>query len=226
MIFREKWNQRSEKKQLEQHVNERAKRINEKNLPLQGPLEELNYIDKTKSYFLADISHDFHTSLTMIQVTLEQILVQKNGKKFKEQIKMMLRNCSVLLSMAEQMLEQSRFESSQKKLEANSLLSMDMEFMKEIQDVIEKNIANPAFSVAQMAKKLYISRSSLYKKIYALTGRSPQLFIRSYRLKRAAQLLKAETGNVTEVAFAVGFSSAAYFTKCFKEEFHKLPSDY
>jgi len=62
--------------------------------------------------------------------------------------------------------------------------------------------------------------------LQALTGEAPNPFIRSYRLKRAAQLLKANYGNVTEVAFAVGFSSAAYFTRCFREEFHQLPSDF
>lgn len=217
---------RREKKQLEQNVNEQTTGISEKNPPVQGPLEELNYLDKTKSHFLADISHDFRTLLTVLQGTLEQILAEKTGEKFKDQIKMMLRNCSVLFGMVNQMLEQAKFESGNMKLEESSLSSMDTKFINEVKDVIEKNLATPGFGVSQIARKLYMSRSSLYKKIDALTGRSTQLFIRSYRLQRAAQLLKAGTGNVTEVAFAVGFSSAAYFTKCFKEEFHQLPSDY
>ncbi|MCU0289001.1 MAG: helix-turn-helix domain-containing protein [Acidobacteria bacterium] len=107
-----------------------------------------------------------------------------------------------------------------------TLSPVDIEFMKEIQNIIEKNLTNPSFGVTQMAKLLYISRSSLFKKIKALTGQSAQFYIRSYRLQRAAQLLKAGSGNVTEVAFEVGFSSAAYFTKCFKEKFHQLPSHY
>jgi AraC-like DNA-binding protein len=78
--------------------------------------------------------------------------------------------------------------------------------------------------VDQMCGKLYMGRTSLYRKILALTGESPVQFIRSYRLKRALQLLKANYGNVTEVAFTVGFSSTPYFTKCFKEKFHQLPS--
>ena len=78
----------------------------------------------------------------------------------------------------------------------------------------------------ELGKKLYMSRASLYRKIQALTGGSPNHFIRNYRLKRAAQLLKENFGNVTEVAFEVGFSSSAYFTKCFKEQFQQLPSSY
>ena len=60
----------------------------------------------------------------------------------------------------------------------------------------------------------------------ALTGDSPLQFVRSYRLKRAAQLLKANFGNVTEVAIEVGFSNIAHFSQCFKDEFHQLPSTY
>lgn len=107
-----------------------------------------------------------------------------------------------------------------------SVSSMDEAFLKEMQTVIEGNLGDPEFTVEQMAKKLYMSQSSLYRKVEALTGLSPRLLIRSYRLKRAAQLLKARFGNVTEVAFEVGFSSTSYFTRCFKDKFHCLPSNY
>ncbi len=105
-----------------------------------------------------------------------------------------------------------------------SVSSMDETFYKELQNILEKNLTNPEFNVEQLCKKLYMGRTSLYRKILALTGESPTQFIRSYRLQRAAQLLKTHFGNVTEVAFAVGFSNTAYFTKCFKEKFHQLPS--
>lgn len=103
---------------------------------------------------------------------------------------------------------------------------MDQKFIKEVQEVIEKNLSDTLFGVVQMGKALYMSRATLYRKILALTGQSPREFIKSYRLKRGAQLLKDKFGNVTEVAFETGFSSTAYFTKCFKEQFHQLPSEY
>jgi len=101
--------------------------------------------------------------------------------------------------------------------------SMDRAFIKELQDLIEKHLEDPGFNVETMRKTFYMGRTTLYQKIMALTGESPNQFIRSYRLKRAAQLLRDNFGNVTEVAFAVGFSSTAYFTKCFKNKFHQLP---
>ena len=107
-----------------------------------------------------------------------------------------------------------------------SVTSFDEEFYQEMETVIEKNLSDPEFKVEQLGKKLYLSRATLYRKIMALTGEPPYQFIRSYRLKRAAQLLKANFGNVTEVAVEVGFTNMAYFTQCFKEEFHQLPSTY
>jgi len=102
--------------------------------------------------------------------------------------------------------------------------SIDQAFMGELKGVLDKYLSDPEFNVEILAKKLYLSQSTLYRKVLALTGEAPIEFIRSYRLKRATQLLKANFGNVTEVAFGVGFSSTAYFTKCFKEKFHQLPS--
>jgi signal transduction histidine kinase/DNA-binding response OmpR family regulator len=107
-----------------------------------------------------------------------------------------------------------------------SVSSVDETFLKELQDIIEKNLGDAEFNVEQLCKKLYIGRTTLYRKILALTGEKPTEFIRSYRLKRAAQLLNANFGNVTEVAFEVGFSNTAYFTRCFKEKFHQSPSTY
>jgi signal transduction histidine kinase/DNA-binding response OmpR family regulator len=104
--------------------------------------------------------------------------------------------------------------------------SVDETFLKELQEIIEKNLGDAEFNVEQLGKKLYIGRTTLYRKILALTGEKPAEFIRSYRLKRGAQLLKAKYGNITEVAMAVGFSNTAYFTRSFKEMFHQTPSHF
>jgi signal transduction histidine kinase/DNA-binding response OmpR family regulator len=109
---------------------------------------------------------------------------------------------------------------------AISVSSLDREFIKELLEVIDKNLSDPDFSVEVLQRKLFMSRSTLYRKIHALSGVSPVEFIRSYRLKRAAQLLGSRQMTITDVAFQVGFSSSAYFTKCFKEQFQQLPSVY
>ena len=106
------------------------------------------------------------------------------------------------------------------------LSSLDNTLLKNLQKTIEKNLSDPDFGLEQLADVLYMSRASLNRKVKNLTGQSPNQFIQSYRLKRSLDLLKANAGNVTEVAFQVGFSSSAYFTKCFKEKFKRLPSEF
>jgi signal transduction histidine kinase/DNA-binding response OmpR family regulator/ligand-binding sensor domain-containing protein len=107
-----------------------------------------------------------------------------------------------------------------------SVSSPDEKFLKEFQGIIEKNLSDPDFNVDVLSRKLIMGRSTLFRKIQALTGETPNQFILSYRLERGAQLLREKFGNVTEAAFEVGFSSAAYFAKLFKEKFHQTPSEF
>jgi signal transduction histidine kinase/ligand-binding sensor domain-containing protein/CheY-like chemotaxis protein/AraC-like DNA-binding protein len=103
---------------------------------------------------------------------------------------------------------------------------IDQEFLRELREVIEENLSDPGFNVDQLSRKLYMSHATLYRKINALTGENPVEFIRTCRLKRGAELLKAGKGNVGDVAFEVGFYNTSYFIKCFKEKFHRLPSSF
>lgn len=104
--------------------------------------------------------------------------------------------------------------------------SMDERFIQELRGMVEAHYADPEFNVEVLAKKLDMSGASLYRKVMALTGDSPTEYLRSYRLDRAVRLLEGCFGNMTQIAFAVGFSSAAYFSKCFKEKFLCTPSEY
>jgi signal transduction histidine kinase/DNA-binding response OmpR family regulator len=107
-----------------------------------------------------------------------------------------------------------------------SVSQIDKRFLTKLKEAIEKNIADTEFNIDQLCRILDMSQPTLYRKIHALTGESPTDFIRTCRLKRGAELLKDNFGSVLEVAFEVGFSSASYFTKCFKKKFHQLPSTY
>jgi DNA-binding response OmpR family regulator len=107
-----------------------------------------------------------------------------------------------------------------------SVSTIDREFLHDLHEAIRKNLDNEDFNVEQLCKKLYMGRTTLYRKVLALTGETPTDFIRSYRLKQGAELLKQNSVTVLEVALAVGFSNSSYFAKCFKEKFHQLPSEY
>jgi signal transduction histidine kinase/ligand-binding sensor domain-containing protein/AraC-like DNA-binding protein len=107
-----------------------------------------------------------------------------------------------------------------------TITSLDEKFIKKALEIVEKNIGNADFSVEAFSAEMGMSRMLLYKKLMTLTGKSPVEFIRTMRLKRAAQLLVKSQLNVSEIAFQVGFNDAKYFSQCFKKEFNMLPSEY
>lgn len=107
-----------------------------------------------------------------------------------------------------------------------TVTSIDEQLVQRAIYVVERNISDPNFDTAGMSKDLGISRMLLNTKLKALTGLSTGEFIRTLRLKRAAQLFQQGYGNVTQVAYEVGFQSLSYFAKAFREHFGKSPSQY
>lgn len=108
---------------------------------------------------------------------------------------------------------------------APMLSQRDYELIKEIKATIEKRMGEPDFSIDALADALHMSRSNFYRKIKALSGMAPGDYLKVVRLNRAAELLR-EGNRVSDIYVDVGFSSASYFTKCFKEQFGVLPKDY
>jgi len=104
--------------------------------------------------------------------------------------------------------------------------SMDEQFLKRLLDVFENHISEADYSTESFANEIGMSRSNLYRKIQALTNQSTNDFIRSLRLKRAAQLLRKSTGTVSEIAYAVGFNSPSHFSKIFRQQFGQSPSNF
>jgi DNA-binding response OmpR family regulator/nitrogen-specific signal transduction histidine kinase len=107
-----------------------------------------------------------------------------------------------------------------------AISSHDEVFIQNALRIVEKNISNPDFSVEELSRELHMSRVSAYKKLLQLTGKPPLEFIRSIRLKRAAQLLEKSQMTIAEVAYEVGFNNPKYFSKYFKLEYKVLPSAY
>jgi signal transduction histidine kinase/DNA-binding response OmpR family regulator/streptogramin lyase len=129
--------------------------------------------------------------------------------------------------LAQQKLLQKRF---QKQIEVNpsevTVTPVDEKFLKQALEIVEKFMDDADFSVEDFSREMCMSRVALYKKILSLTGKAPLEFIRSIRLKRAAQLLAKSGMSVSEIAYEVGFNNPKNFTKYFKEEFKVLPSQY
>lgn len=106
------------------------------------------------------------------------------------------------------------------------ITSMDEKLVQNATRFVEENISRNDLSVEEMSRALGMSRVHLYKKLVAITGKTPIEFIRVIRLKRAAQLLRESQQNVSEIAYQVGFNNPKYFSKYFKDEFGVLPSVY
>ncbi|QIA07661.1 two-component regulator propeller domain-containing protein [Draconibacterium halophilum] len=104
--------------------------------------------------------------------------------------------------------------------------SEDEKFIKKALKIVEANIAEASFTVEGFGAEMGMSRVSLYKKLLALTDRTPIEFIRVIRLKRAAHLLETSQLSVSEVAYQVGFNNPRYFSKYFSKEYEMLPSEY
>ena len=103
----------------------------------------------------------------------------------------------------------------------------DERFMKNVISVIEEHVSEPEFGVDELCEEIGVSRPALYRKIKSLTGLSAIRFLRSIRLKRAAQLLASdENMSVSSVMYATGFSNMSYFSRIFFDEFHVLPKDW
>ena len=141
-------------------------------------------------------------------------------------------NFEILLSRVKNILdEQARLRKTfQKQVDVKptdiSIVSSDEQFIFHVMEIVEKNISNADFSVEDMSRALFMSRVTLYKKLLTLTGKTPVEFIRSFRLKRAAQLLEKSQMNIAEVAYEVGFNDPKSFSKYFKSEFNIPPSVY
>lgn len=107
-----------------------------------------------------------------------------------------------------------------------TVTSADEQFLRNALDIAEKHIDNSKFTAEQFAYELAVSRPLLFTKMKALTDQTPNNFMKTLRMKRAAQLLEQRKLNVSEVAYKVGFRDTRYFSKCFQKQFNKTPSEY
>jgi len=104
--------------------------------------------------------------------------------------------------------------------------SYDQRFLRRAMEIIEQHLSNPDFDITTLTREVGMSRMQLHRKLLALTNKSANNFIRSLRLKRAAELLRQHYGNVAQIAYEVGFNNPSYFAECFRKQFGKLPSEY
>jgi AraC-like DNA-binding protein len=103
--------------------------------------------------------------------------------------------------------------------------SQDVLFAEKLNEAIRKHLSNPNLKMEELGEEIGLGRVQLYRKVKAITGQTPVELLRQMRLQRAYALLGSTTKTVAEIAFEVGFNTPGYFSKCFKEQYGKLPGE-
>lgn len=112
------------------------------------------------------------------------------------------------------------------KMDENVLSPQDNMFMTELYHLMESELSNPELDVTRMTQLLKISRTKFYYKVKGLTGENPSVFFKTYKLNRAAELLKEGKYTISEIADMTGFNTLSHFSKSFKQQFGIPPSEY
>lgn len=122
--------------------------------------------------------------------------------------------------------EKTRSFTQTDKMDENVLSPQDNMFMTELYHLMESEISNPELDVTRMTQLLKVSRTKFYYKVKGLTGENPSVFFKTYKLNRAAELLKEGKYTISEIADMTGFNTLSHFSKSFKQQFGIPPSEY
>jgi AraC-like DNA-binding protein len=158
--------------------------------------------------------------------------VTEKKSLFEDTVKLAERMCEmvkaeIILSAEVKDLYENQYRKTLR--ETASIVSLtpaDEKFLTLLMDYADAAWSDTSLKVDDFSKPMGCSKSQLYRKMIVLTGKSPNTFIKEYRLKEALKLLNRNAGNISEIAFETGFSSPSYFSKCFQKQYGYLPSDY
>lgn len=140
--------------------------------------------------------------------------------------KRMRRESEEMWADSQEMIKMRNYLESPVTLPEEEFMELDKLFLEKATKVVEANISVPDFNVDSLAKGVNMSRSTLSRKLKAISGCTPLDFIRRIKMQHACRLLENKNHSVSEVAEMVGYSDRRYFTSSFKKEFGVIPSDY
>lgn len=151
---------------------------------------------------------------------------------FEDAIRLVERMCRIvqgeiiLSSEVKSLYDRERPRGLSDRKKTCCLTPLDQQFLTALMDFTESAWKKADVKVDDFEKPIGCSRSQFYRKVVSLTGKSPNSFLKEYRLHEALSLLNKHTWNVSEVAFETGFNSPSYFSKCFQQQYGRTPSDY
>jgi AraC-like DNA-binding protein len=158
--------------------------------------------------------------------------VTEKRQIFEDTIKMSDRMCQVIkgeiiiTSEVKHLYETENANEFEETENVIALTKEDEKFIATFMDHMDSVWNDANLKVDDFNKPVGQSKSQLYRKMMSLTGKSPNTFIKDYRLNEAVKLLNKNAGNISEIAFETGFSSPSYFSKCFQKKYGHFPSGY
>ena len=155
-----------------------------------------------------------------------------NSAYLKARIESLIRQRSSLAAyyLGSSLKDSDKTEKKQPDVKLEQVLesvpSFNNTFIQEVIRLVDQNLQNPDFKIDDLAETMNMSRAVFYRKIKTFTGASPIDLVKEMRLKRALELLDADTYSLSEVAYQSGFSSPQYFSRVFKEQMQCTPNEY
>lgn len=182
---------------------------------------------------MKDLKEDIQADEVFLKIGLSAGLPVTDKKSFfEDSIRLSERLCELVkgdIIVSPEVVELYNSENQVALHESGKVVSLtrtDENFLTRLMDYVEMVWDDLNLRVDDFSKPIACSKSQLYRRLMTITGKSPNTFIRDYRLNEALKLLDKNSGNISEIAFNTGFSSPSYFSRCFQKRYGILPSEY
>ena len=130
-----------------------------------------------------------------------------------------------LAKATEEIKEKTPGKDAKADVKAGSAKDIENEFYSRFLKIFYEDMANPEMTVDNLASKMGLERTQFYRKIKAITNYSPVELMRNLRLKKARAMVTGSDKSISEIGYEVGFSTPAYFTKCYREAYGETPTE-
>ena len=172
------------------------------------------------------ITPKFDNAIRRLKIGLAQETGDGQGKILATRMCEVVKDQIVISIWVKKAYEKENKNTFINKEHIRTLKPSEVQFLTGLMDYVESIWNNPTFSIEDFTEPLDYSKSQVYRKMMSLTGMSPSGFIRNYRLHKAMHLMHFRRGKIMEVAKRTGFANPGHFSKCLKEKFDILPSNY
>ena len=163
--------------------------------------------------------------VTIVSLIIHNLLLRRQRRRFLEMMKAPMNNDGTVKAGTATESD-SATETSDMEVVSQQSLQPEDELLQKAIAQVEKNLSNDQYTVEELSSDLCMSRMTFYRKIQSLTGQKPTEFIRTIRLRHAAELLRKGELTVTEVSYATGFSSVSYFSRSFRTMYGVPPTQF